>query len=207
MNFRQFNTALLKITTHEQMEIFVERTVLHGTPFVFNGSEDVYYEFRRRVAKKFKINFHEVMVVGSGKLGFSYIAKKDKPVGREFDLDSDVDVVIVNEDLFERYYKAIAEYQYEIKMLVIRHTIEEDKRYYRFLQYLVRGWLRPDLLPRRTKIKLLKDEWFDYFRKISYNKSEIGNYKVAAGLYKNWDYLKNYYVVNLEEYKKTISIK
>ncbi|ONG39247.1 hypothetical protein BKE30_10100 [Alkanindiges hydrocarboniclasticus] len=67
---------------------FCRRKVLHGTPFVFNGNEDAYYSFRKRIADEFEINFHEIFIIGSGKLGFS--PHKNKI----FDYDSDIDVAI-----------------------------------------------------------------------------------------------------------------
>lgn len=34
------------------------RHLLHGTPHVFNGREDEFFEFRRRIADKFEVGFH-----------------------------------------------------------------------------------------------------------------------------------------------------
>lgn len=75
---------------------FCRRRSLHGTPVVFSGAEDNYYEFRKRIADKFSISFHEVFITGSAKLGFS--PQKRKP----FDYDSDVDVAIISKALYER---------------------------------------------------------------------------------------------------------
>lgn len=201
MTFSKFKAALLSIENPEEMEAFVEKAFLHGLPFIFKKREDEYYNFRKKIAKKFDVSFHEVLIVGSAKFGFSYLKS-----GRKFDLNSDVDVVIVNERLFNKYYKAIAEYQYENEKLQIRLSQEEEKDYYKFLRYLIKGWLRPDLLPQYSKMKFLKTDWFDYFHDISFNKSEVGNYKVAAGLYKDWEYLKDYCTFSLEKYIKSISV-
>ena len=40
--------------------------------------------------------------------------------------------------------------------------------------------------------KHLRNEWFDFFKSISNGKSEVGNYKVTAGVYKSYKHLENY---------------
>ncbi len=67
-----------------------------------------YYYFRKRIADNFDIEFYEVLIVGSSKFGFSPYKFT------EFSLDSDIDVVIFNERLFDEYFELISEYQYLI---------------------------------------------------------------------------------------------
>ena len=138
------------------------------------------------------MGFHEVFIVGSAKLGFSYYK------GTEFNYNSDIDVVIVNEKLFEDFYFKIAEYQYQMDQQIKTVDLNETKTYTLFLRYLVKGWMRPDKLPTSFQIDLLKTEWFDFFKSISYNQSEVGNYKVSAGLFKNYEYLEKYYTKSVE---------
>ncbi|MNY54714.1 hypothetical protein D3C86_1906130 [compost metagenome] len=59
--------------------------------------------------------------------------------------------------------------------------------------------MRPDLLPTSFQVDVLKTEWFDYFQSISYNRSTVGNYKVAAGLFKNYEYLEKYYTKSIAD--------
>ena len=63
------------------------RYSLHGTPVVFAGDESRYYHFRKRIAQKFDISFHEVFITGSAKLGFSPHKR------RAFDYDLDIRTV------------------------------------------------------------------------------------------------------------------
>jgi hypothetical protein len=139
------------------------------------------------------VGFHEVFIVGSAKLGFSYYK------GTEFNYDSDIDVVIVNEKLFEEFYFKITDYQYQLDRQYKTVDLKELKVYSDFLRYLVKGWMRPDKLPTSFQVNLLKTEWFDFFESISYGKSEVGNYKVAAGLFKNYEYLEKYYTRSIED--------
>ena len=80
-------------------------------------------------------------------------------------------------------------------------TSYEKKEYNRFLSYMIKGWMRPDILPAKITGKLSKDEWFSYFKSISYNNNLAGNYKVSAGLFKNFDYMECYYTNSIKKIK------
>lgn len=174
----------------ERLKI-VRKFIIHGIPYVFQDRENDYYEFRDCIAKNFQINFHEVLILGSAKLGYSYY--KDTV----FSAESDIDVALVNERLFEWYYNNICNYQYEIDKGNITMTQKEKNQYNIFLQYLIKGWMRPDMLPPKLQILSMKQDWFDFFKSISYNKSPVGNYKVAGGLFKNYHYMEKYYAESL----------
>lgn len=195
-----FNHNLAPCETFELKLQFVQKFLFHGIPHVFQGRENDYFEFRNRIANMFNIGFHEVFIVGSAKLGFSFY--KDT----KFTYDSDIDVVIVNEKLFEEFYLKITDYQYQLDRLYKTVNLRELKVYAEFLRYLVKGWMRPDKLPTSFQVNLLKSEWFDFFESISYEKSEVGNYKVAAGLFKNYNYLEKYYTKSIEDFYNSIKL-
>jgi len=188
MTLHDFNELLLSADRFDARRHFVHKHIFHGTPYVFRGRELDYFEFKSRIANKFQIGFHEIFIVGSGKLGFSYHK------GTEFSYDSDIDVVMVNPRLFEKYAKQICDYQYQLDEAGQAPTAREMRMYHQFLQYFIKGWMRPDKLPTSFQVNLLKDDWFDFFRSISYEGSEVGNYKVSAGLYKNYWYLEKYHL-------------
>lgn len=173
--------------TDQHVTEIVRKYLLHGLPFVFDNREEDYFEFRNTIAKHFGIGFHEVFIVGSSKLGYSY--HKDST----FSLESDIDVVLVNENLFESFYYNVCEYQYGIDNGLVTITQAERTVYNQFLKYLVKGWMRPDKLPPKIQNSAIKSEWFNFFESISYGKSPVGNYKVSGGLFKNYNYLEKYY--------------
>lgn len=197
MTREDFNSELLNADTTEKKSTFIQRHLVHGTPFVFDGDENRYFDFRNRIARKFAIQYHEVFIVGSSKLGFSY------QKNTAFTLESDIDVVIVNELLFDKYHKAISDYQYELDRFIQSRTVGEMQQYEKFLKYFVKGWMRPDYIPTSFNIELLRDEWFEYFRSISNGKSEVGNYQVNGGLFKSMHFFEKYHLQSINrEYDK-----
>lgn len=165
---------------------FCRRRSLHGTPMVFNGNENAYYEFRKRIADKFAINFHEIFITGSAKLGFSPFKKK------AFDYDSDIDIALISAALYDRIMSYIHHYQMELREHRKAVSTYELSRYHQFLEYGAIGWMRPDLLPTSFQVDELKRDWFDFFDSLSYGKSEVGNYKVTAGAFKSYSHLERY---------------
>jgi hypothetical protein len=186
MSLDEFLAQLNGQSTDAQILDFCRKRVLHGTPSVFAKRDDDFYEFRKKIAVKFEIPFHEVYITGSAKLGFSPFKRKD------FDLDSDVDVAIVSPALFERIMSDISEFQWRFKKnrAVVRES--ELYMYHDFLEYVVLGWIRPDKLPISFQMIAFKNDWFDFFRSISYGNSEVGNYEVNAGVFKSYVHLEKY---------------
>ena len=190
-DYEAFCSNLLATNSDTDRMDFVRKFIFHGTPIVFKDREHDYFEFRNRIAKKFNVNFFDVFIVGSSKFGFNF------RTGKPFDYDSDIDVVIVNEAMFDEYFKKICDYQYKLDVEYREIEIEERQKYADFLRYFVKGWMRPDLLPISFQVNELKNDWFSFFDGISNGRSEVGNYEVNAGLYKNYFFLERYYGTNI----------
>lgn len=195
-----FNKTLKKTTSEDTRLQFMRETILHGTPYVFQNRESEYFQFRTLISNKFDMGFHEVFIVGSAKLGYSYHK------GTSFSLDSDIDVVLASPDKFEDILKLVREYDYQLlqgKVVLNQKALE---RYSMFLRYLTRGWMRPDMLPYGLQGGQLQDGWFNFFRSISGGKSTVGNYDVKAGLFKNYEYLERYYLESIQKHYDTLRI-
>lgn len=162
-------------------EEIVNRYIAFGVPYIFSNDEQLYYDLKKEIANFFTVkNLNSIIVVGSAKLGFSIAPHKK---WRDIHDESDIDVAIIDEDLFESYWEKLFEFNINIKS----RSEEEQERYDAFLSYFFRGWLRPDLFPFDYKGK---NEWFDFFYKISYKKYD--KRKVNAAIYKN-EYFFNQY--------------
>lgn len=196
INQEDFQALINQASTYADYSAMVRKYLFHGIPHVFENRESDYYDFRAAIADRWRVRFHEVMILGSAKLGFSYYKKT------LFSLDSDIDVSIVSPILFEKFVEALSKEQYKMDKGLVRMTQKEKEKYNTFLRYLVKGWVRPDLLPMGMNGIIDQDKWFEYFRSISYGKSQVGNYKIAAGVFKNYDYMEKYYVESIKSAKQ-----
>jgi len=194
VTLEEYKQQVIALVTFEEKSIFTQKHFFHGTPTVFHGREQSYYDFRKRISDNFEIVYSDILIVGSSKFGFSPFKFT------EFSLDSDIDVVITNEKLFDSYFDLISQYQYRIRRGEIKLNQWQLTRYWRFIRYFIMGWMRPDLLPQNTsEFQEIKQKWDDFFLSISYSKSEVGNYKVKAGLFKSQFYAERYYSSSINE--------
>jgi len=200
VTIEEYKKEILALKDEDEKKIFTQKHYFHGIPAVFDSRENDYYHFRKRIADQFKIGFFEVIIVGSSKFGFSpYKFSK-------FSLNSDIDVVLFNERLFDNFHDLISEYQYQIRTQKIRLNESQLKQHQKFIRYFVMGWMRPDLLPQNTiEFKELKESWDDFFKSISHSKSEVGNYIVKGGLFKSYYYAEKYYRSSIEEVSNKLS--
>ena len=152
----------------------VQKHITLGDSYVL--SRDQYFQLKHQVSEQFKLHPSQVVVVGSGKLGFSIAPQKRY---RHFGDESDLDVAIVSDDLFHALWQEAFDY-WSNRGLWTRETDFKD--------YLFRGWLRPDCLP--PSIQAAK-KWFEYFRELTASQ-QFGPYKISAGVYKSWLYLERY---------------
>lgn len=196
-----FLENLKQVKSYEKLQDFARKEILHGTPFVFSGREAEYYEFRKRIAAHFEIGFHEIFITGSGKLGFSPHKRT------EFSFDSDIDVAIVSSDLFYQMMEKIRGYQMQLREFRVAVSKTEINKYHRFLEYVALGWFRPDLLPNSFDISDIRESWFYFFTSISDGRSEVGNYKVNAGVFKSYRHLEEYTFSGVESVKKSLEVE
>ena len=84
---------------------------------------------------------------------------------------------------------------YQMKLRKAERSVDEYElqMYHKFLEYVAIGWIRPDQLSLSFQVQDLKNDWFEFFKSISYNQSEVGNYKVSAGVFKSYFHDKQYF--------------
>lgn len=146
----------------------------------------IYHEMRSEVAMQWHLHPNEIILVGSGKLGFSI---KDESRFKAFRSDSDYDIAIISSDLFDYFWR-----------LAFRYTNNYYtwKRQDKFQSYMVSGWMRPDLLPSEDFDE--RTCWNTFFDELS-TKSEYGRHLMKAGLYKSWEHLEAYQTICVTQCK------
>ena len=159
-------------------EAIVEQFVLHGQSFAVDDSAS--FQIKQRIAQQFGLNvLTDIFVVGSAKLGFSISPRKR---WKHFGDQSDVDVAIVSHDLYETVWHEVHDYA-----MSGAYWPEREK----FIKYLFQGWIRPDYLPS-TKSFPFSSQWWEFFRGLKAQQL-AGPYKIAAGLYHDFHFLKKYH--------------
>jgi len=138
-------------------------------------------ELRRRIATEFKIPMRDVVIVGSCKLGFTLTQKDDRPPFSPFSDQSDIDVAIISNQTYLKYWRIAYKYW---------DDYGDWQKIEKFKKYMFRGWLRPDMLPKGEDFPEQK-EWWDFL--ISLQQSgDFGSYPVRTGVYYDELFWENY---------------
>lgn len=157
-------------------------------------SRQDYFDLRSKVAKKFGLHPNEVLVVGSAKLGFSIAPDQEYNL---FSDESDIDVALVSSTLFDKYWKQAFNFKYNVPYW--RNCWE---KYDEFIDFLFRGWIRPDKFPQSKLFPLGKD-WWDFFQSMT-SSGRYGHYNIRGGLYQSYFFLENYQKICIEKCKKKL---
>lgn len=185
-----FKSALCDQSQTDQL--IVQKYITHGTPHIFKDNEAQYFELKYEIATHFSENPESVRIVGSAKLGFSIAQHK---LWKQFSLDSDIDIVIISKLIFEKTWSEL--YDFNIALTTRNET--EQRKYNSFLKYFFKGWLRPDLFPFQYPAR---NEWFDYFKSISYGK--YGPQKIAAAIYYDFNLFEKYHIQNINKLRSGV---
>lgn len=144
-------------------------------------SQQDYFQLRQAVSAKFDLHPNNVLVVGSGKLGFSIAPNKRYKL---FGDRSDLDVVIVSDTLFDSVWRDLYRYS-----STVGYWEREDE----FRKFLFRGWIRPDKLPPDQHFEFSK-LWWEFFNDLSASR-EYSASRVVGAIYRSWDFLESYQTI------------
>lgn len=162
-------------------ENVVHKHILTGSSVVV--AEAAYFEIRSKTAEEFNICPSEVLMVGSCKTGFSL---KDAYPYRHARIDSDIDVAIVSEGMFQEYWEAVFHFANQ------SHEFRNSRKYDTFARDLFSGWIMPRGLPKMTGFPGA-ERWQNFFRKLGNQRlhgPEARN--INARIYRSWRRLQAY---------------
>jgi predicted nucleotidyltransferase len=168
----RFKSDALKLSASS----VVDRHIIFGDCYILN--KDSYFQLKERIADRFRIHPPQVVMVGSGKLGFSIAPPKRY---RSFGETSDLDIAIVAPNLFDRIWEEV----FKARGMLGYWPGEVE-----FSNYLARGWIRPDKLPPARKFETA-NEWWTFFDALAAS-GDFGRYRIRGGLYRDWTFLKGY---------------
>ncbi len=171
------------------------------------------YNLKKEVAQVLGIHLNDIYIIGSGKIGFSI---KPENEGRVFDGKfektnlikdkSDIDIAIVNTKLFDYIQENIYDWSSGYSFDWDENSYYSKKKYevslkYKFMEYLGKGWFRPDYAPQNYHIETKNGKLKDIIKKWS----DKLNRKVAFAIYKDWHFFKKYQMETLKQMSIKIS--
>jgi hypothetical protein len=204
---------VLSIDNHD---VLAKVFLLEGAPKVFESSPMKYMIFREQVADRFDVGYQDICIVGSAKLGFSPSPHK---FGKPFAEESDVDVVIISEEMFDRGTLHLFRYLNQLgpnltdfgfgkgNARQVRPDLSEAV--WRSMKEGVRNYVyqnfNPGLLPDTDPLKL------DIFQKIRSTsplfmalEPKVFVSKIRCRFFRNWKAAEGYYSNTLRQLARTI---
>jgi hypothetical protein len=170
-------------------DILVQKYLIENNSHFFdkvkNGEE---FEFKKEIASKLDVHIRDIIIVGSGKLGFSLKPEKETPglyLFREFDSNkvSDLDVAIVSPFLFDNAIKQLYSHTDFYK-----NSWRERNS---LAQYALKGRIATRFLPVDFKLtKEIAEVQQDY--QMRYRR------EVNIEVYKSWFYFETYHQQNIK---------
>lgn len=148
-------------------------------------------DFKMLVSDALDIGFNNVVMVGSGKIGFSLSPEKFlKPFTDEGDDKSDIDIAIISPQLFDNFWRLFRT-SYNIT----------NKKYYRYISRgIYRGYISDtDLL----NIDACRIVWLESSNRATKNlqRSMYFKHEIHYRIYRDWKDLEEYHIQSIEQLK------
>lgn len=211
----EFKSLVLAVDTHN---VLAKVFLLEGTPYVFESSPMKYVIFREQVAERFSVGSQDVCIVGSAKLGFSPSPVK---FGKQFKEESDVDVVVISEELFHfGSFELFKSLNYVAPPVHVARNAKPEKGRSATVQVDARDWVKmkealrnytfnnfnPSLLPGENTLRQ------DIFDKITSTaglflalEPQVFVSKIRCRIFKSWKAAEGYYANSLRQLKSALS--
>ena len=188
----EINTFKQEIRTHSSEYIY-ENYYISGEVWVFkkifNDNWFIKYdEFKKYISKKLGVHYHDIDITGSGKLGFSLNPKKKYKL---FDDNSDIDIIIVSNHLFNEFWKQYLRDSYNLNAQI--NDIDKVSSCI-FQKYLYLDGFRNNSYYNEW---LEKTGGFEKDIQMTFRIENAINYRI----FESWDAVKYYYLSNIDELK------
>jgi len=174
-------------------------------PYVFQPRLEAWDAFRAELVDGLGVARGDIRIVGSGRFGFSMKPGYDF---KSFGDKSDIDVVIINADLFDQIWLALLEAAYPRPPITNRLGGWLDKR----RKEIYTGWLTPleikldgKIVGMRAKPVLdFNTRWFNTLKRAS--RHPLRRHEDVAGrLYRTWRHAELYHLDSLSALRKALA--
>jgi len=160
--------------------------LLEGVPAFFCDHWESYCDFKEQIANAFAVHPKTVMLVGSGRWGFSTSPKKYPQTFDGGPEPSDLDVVVADPTLFDRAWRELCDYEMdEVPKGKALGNLQRRRN------MLYEGRLDPTMFPRTMK---LSDDWTTFFATLSTTSwDDREPRKIGAWIFRDWRFVQRYY--------------
>ncbi len=199
----EFKTILLSMPLLE----VVRTHVLQGLPYVFRDNPESLKVLNQHLCGALPLKTDDIRVVGSARTGFS-LSPDNFP--RQFSDGSDIDVLVVDEALFDTVWLTMLRWHYPRRIVGLPDTA--DKRWVGVRKTeLYWGWFVPNhirynglSLPKiLAPIRDMSTAWFNAFQNLSRHPTFAGR-TVSGRLYRTWDHATLYHADGLRQIKESL---
>lgn len=170
--------------------------IMAGDVWIFREKYDKqwferYNEFRLYISGKLGIHYNDIAVAGSAKIGFSLNPQKEF---RTFNAESDVDIIIISQELFYRFWKEYMLASYSSSGINNKSKIMFGIfRKYLFLDGFKKGNIFYDEWEKKTK-------GFEKDIQLIFGIENEIHYRI----FESWDAAQMYYVNGIEKCLKEL---
>jgi hypothetical protein len=198
----QFKVAL----ANSPLAAITQEHIFAGLPYVFRDEPASNGLLIGHVSDALCVLEQNVIVVGSAKIGFSL---NPNSFPREFLDTSDIDVIVVSEELFDKVWMTLLEWQYPRRLVNLGGS--EQKWAASRRKDIYWGWMVPDEISYQglsfpDALRPLRDiavQWFNTFQTLSLY-PEFAARTVSGRLYRTWDHALRYHTDGLRQIRDGI---
>lgn len=190
MDLQEFRDQLAAKQPHE----IVQTYLFDSAPYCFAPDPSLYLVFRKEICDNFNIHPQNFAIIGSAKVGFSL--RPDK-FGKPFTESSDIDVVLVSEELFQTLWVRLIEFR---QTVLFRLDPRIRKNFEDLQKILFFGTIRLDKLSNDFPFA---KEWWEFFNKMSTD-NRFGPRRIRAAIFKTWQHVSFYYENTIQKIKENL---
>lgn len=185
------------------LDVLLQKYIIDTDSFFFQDVENDIdeFDFKKDIAETLNVHVRDIIIIGSGKLGFSlkpYISKSKKTYYNFYEFDfkwkqnnsnkkSDLDVAIISSELFDRQFVNL----YNESSFYRQEYVEEWGKRPDFAKYLLKGRLATRFLPSKFRlsdeIKTVQEKYQIKFGR-----------EINIEVYKSWYFFETYHTNNLK---------
>ncbi len=197
----------IEILRNRPLDVVVKEYIFHGLPYIFRNRPEAMQTLYQHLRATLRISDQNITVVGSAKIGFS-LSPDNFP--RKFTDESDIDILIVDETLFDKVWMTMLKWNYprRHRLYGIDWMWAKNRR-----DNLYWGWFVPDKIrfeglsfPHVLKpLRDISTTWFNAFRSLSQYPEFISR-NVSGRLYRTWDHALLYHLEGLHQIRESVRI-